>query len=83
MEMLEYKKAVKEILGEVIMYEDYDDSQDLIKEGILDSLTIVYLISRLEEEFNIAIDEKLIAPKNFSSINTIADFLDSLEKDGS
>lgn len=78
--MIKYAKAVREILEEVIMYEEFEDDTDLIKEEILDSLTIVYLVGQLEERFHITIDEKLVVPENFNSIRTISAFLDQLEK---
>ena len=40
--MLKYAGAVREILEEVIMYEEFEDDTDLIREEILDSLTIVW-----------------------------------------
>ncbi len=78
--MLKYAEAVREILEEVIMYEEFEDDTDLIREEILDSLTIVYLVVQLEERFHITIDEKLVVPENFNSIRTISAFLDQIEK---
>ncbi len=78
--MLKYAGAVREILEEVIMYEEFEDDTDLIREEILDSLTIVYLVVQLEERFHITIDEKLVVPENFNSIRTISAFLDQIEK---
>ena len=78
--MLKYAGAVREILEEVIMYEEFEDDTDLISEEILDSLTIVYLVVQLEERFHITIDEKLVVPENFNSIRTISAFLDQIEK---
>ena len=63
--MLKYAGAVREILEEVIMYEEFEDDTDLIREEILDSLTIVYLVVQLE---------------NFNSTRTISAFLDQIEK---
>lgn len=80
--MLKYAKAVREILEEVIMYEEFEDNTDLLKEDILDSLTIVYMVAQLEERFHITIDEKLIVPENFNSIQTISEFLERIEKSG-
>lgn len=78
--MLKYAKAVREILEEVIMYEGFEDDTDLLKEEILDSLTIVYLVGQLEERFHITIDEKLVVPENFNSIQTISEFMERIEK---
>lgn len=80
MKMLKYAKIVRDILEEVIMYEEFEDDTDLIKEEILDSLTIVYLVGQLEERLHIIIDEKLVVPENFNSIQTISKLLDEVGK---
>lgn len=47
-----------------------DDS--LLERGILDSLAIVKLLSFLEEEFDVEIDDADFDPDNFETINSIA-----------
>ena len=44
----------------------------LLEKGILDSLAIVKLLSFLEEEFDIEIDDADFDPDNFESIRSIA-----------
>lgn len=52
------------------------DDENLIEEGIVDSFTMMELISFLEEEYKITIDMEKINPKNFNSVRTIAAFVE-------
>ena len=44
----------------------------LLTSGLLDSLAIVKLLSYLEEEFHVEIDDADFDPENFETISTIA-----------
>ena len=70
--MSEYKIFIKKILDEIDPYEEIDENTDLLDSGVLDSLTIVYLVTQIEEHYHFSIDEKLIVPNNFSSVSKIA-----------
>jgi len=45
--------------------------EDLLEQGIIDSLGIVKLVSFMEEAFNLTIDDDEILPENFQSLNSI------------
>ena len=48
---------------------------DLIEEGFLDSLRIMYLVSKLEEEFGIYFEPEDISQENFSTVESIEQIL--------
>lgn len=52
--------------------QDWDNSTDLMENGILDSLSLVKLMVFIEDEFNISLDEYL-SFEYFRSINSIAE----------
>ena len=76
--MEEYRSIIKEILGEIEPYEEIENDTDLIESQILDSLSIVVLVTQLEDKYNIVIDENKVLPQNFKSINIIAGILNEL-----
>ncbi len=76
--MEEYRSIIKEILGEIEPYEEIENDTDLIESQILDSLSIVFLVTQLEDKYNIVIDENKVLPQNFKSINIIAGILNEL-----
>lgn len=58
---------------------DYHTETGLVQKRILDSLTIIALVSDLEDEFDIAIPAVEIVPENFDSAAAIACLVERLE----
>ncbi len=54
---------------------DFNDSEDFVMDGLLDSFDIITLISMLEEKYGITIDGLDIVPENFSSLDSIANLV--------
>lgn len=50
---------------------DYRVKTDIWESAILDSMELVQLIARLEEEFDFAFDEETLVPETFDSAVTI------------
>ncbi len=53
----------------------FSDDESLLDAGIIDSVTMIDLISFLEAEFAVSIDEDDMTPENFDSVNAIAAFV--------
>lgn len=51
---------------------DFNDSEDFIEDGLLDSFDIISLTNMLEEKYGITIDGMDIVPENFASADAIA-----------
>jgi acyl carrier protein len=51
------------------------DSSLIFKEGFLDSMGFIVLITFLEEEFKIKTNDSDLIEENFESINAITDFV--------
>lgn len=68
--------SIKQYLcREVFDCEDVLCDQDLINDGILDSLGLFLLLEFIETELGIAVAPEEVVFDNFSSIRTIADFV--------
>lgn len=48
-----------------------DLNQDLLATEMLDSFDVVKLVMTFEDEFDIEIDEELVTPENFQTVNLI------------
>lgn len=67
---------MKEKLLEVLKREypeiDFMVDADLVDDGILDSLTIVGVISAISMEFGVVLPYEEIIPENFNSVDAMA-----------
>lgn len=64
-------ERIKEILIEVNDNIDYENESALISNGILDSVELVELVMKLEEEYGIEIPFDEISPDNFDSMEDV------------
>ena len=60
---------------------DFSGDQDLIADGILDSLDIVTLITEINAEFDVSIPAEEILPENFNSAKSIYALIARLDEE--
>lgn len=58
---------------------DFDSSDTLVEDGILDSLTITGIIGALTLEFGIVIPYEEITEENFNSVKALAALVEKLK----
>ena len=59
---------------------DFESSDALVDEGVLDSLTITGIIAALSVEFGITIPYEDITEDNFNSVDAMAAMVERLQK---
>ncbi len=74
--MEELMRILKEMHPEV----DFDTANDLIGDGVLDSLDIVTLITEINSAYDVNIPAEEILPENFSSAKAIYDLITRLDE---
>jgi acyl carrier protein len=75
--------SIKNFIRTELIYDDekdFDENTNLIERGIIDSMSLVRLISFLEENYEIQVQDEDIVPENFSSLNKISTFLSDHRK---
>lgn len=70
-----------EILKEIKPGVDYENIDTLINDHYLDSLSILSLISELEDEFDIVIPTVEIIPDNFNSVKSMMALINKLKEE--
>lgn len=70
-----------EILHEINPAAEFEDRTDLIDSGDLDSMSIVMLVSELNDEFGITIRVTDITPENFNSTENIMKLIHRLQSE--
>ena len=76
--MSETKETIKTFIIENFLFGSEDglkDETSFLEEGIIDSTGILELVTFLEEEFSIAIEDEELVPENLDSINNVTTFL--------
>lgn len=72
---MDVESGVREFLKDKVVAressEDLSPDESLLDSGVLDSASILELVSFLEERFDFAIDDEELVPDNFETINAI------------
>ena len=70
-----YMSSLLDALETIRPEVDFTNSEDFIKEGILDSFDIITLVAEMEKRFGITIDGEDVTPENFKNIETLEQFV--------
>lgn len=74
------RKEILTVLQEEYPNIDFESSDALVDNGILDSLTITGIIATLSMEFGITIPYEDITEDNFNSVDALAAMVERLQK---
>lgn len=73
------KDIEKVLTAEIVVDSDKKSlgpDEDLLEQGMIDSLKIIKLIEFMENKFGIKIVDEEIIPENFMSINSMVKFIE-------
>lgn len=74
------RKVILEILQKIREDAEFENSENFIEDGFLDSFEIVDLVSELEDRFLVEIRGTDIIPENFTNLDTIAALVEKYRK---
>lgn len=69
-------KEIYDILKSVRSEFDFEESENFVEDGFLDSFDIINIISIIEEQYNIEIDGLDVVPENFYCAESIAKLIE-------
>lgn len=72
------KERILELLADVLPQIDFTSSDSLVDDGILDSISIVTMVSELSVEFGVTFDMEELMPENLNSIDAIVETVKKL-----
>ena len=70
-----------DILSELHPEIDFNTTEDLIDDGILDSLDIVSIVAAVDTEFGVVIPAEEIVPENFNSAQALYELVMKLDEE--
>lgn len=79
---MQTEEAIRDFIVDEIGWDgdkgDLDFDRPLIEGGVIDSMGVFHLVSFLEDEFGVEVDDDHLVVENFQTINTIARLVDRL-----
>jgi len=76
--MSDMKDKIRSFIVENFLFgnnEGLADDSSFLDEGIIDSTGILELVSFIEEEFSISVDDEELVPENLDSVNNVVGYL--------
>jgi acyl carrier protein len=77
--MIEIKTKIRTFIIDNFLFGDDNglkDDTSFLEEGIIDSTGVLELVTYLEEEFEISIDDEELVPENLDSIDNVAAYIE-------
>jgi acyl carrier protein len=77
--MSEIRRKVRAFIVENFLFGNEDGLKDetlFLDEGVIDSTGILELVSYLEEEYSISVEDEELVPENLGSINNVVAYLE-------
>ena len=74
-------KQLMEILMEINPDIDYKNEKSLIDGKVLDSFSIINLVSQISETFDIEISPKYLIPKYFNSVDAMWEMIQAIQNE--
>ena len=73
-------EALLNILSELHPEVDFENNEELIDDGILDSLDLVTLITEINDRMDVSIPPEEIVPENFNSVEALLALIERLDE---
>ncbi len=70
-----------EILSGIHPEVDFETNEELIDDGVLDSLDIVTIVTEIDAEFGVTIPAEEIIPENFNSAKALMELITRLDEE--
>ena len=70
-----------DILKEAKPKVDWENGEDLVDDGVIDSMDVVTIISEITDAYDIEIPSEEMEPENFNSAKAIYEMIQRLEEE--
>jgi acyl carrier protein len=76
---MELEEHIRKYVTENLLYVDedfkYDNDTSFINEGLIDSMGVMELVTYVQSEFDITVEQQEVTPDNFDSVNNLVAFI--------
>ena len=74
---MDIKQKVKAFLGKHIQIASISDEENIFEKKLVNSLFAMQLVTFLEKDFDLVVDNEELSIENFQSVNAIVSFVES------
>ena len=76
---MEIEQKIKTYIAQNLIFSGdefkYPEDASFLEEGIVDSLGVMELVSFVEDQFGVGVDDQDITPENFDSVTKLAEYI--------
>lgn len=73
------EETIRNFVIETFIFDDsgekLDNTQSFLETGVIDSTGMLELVSFIEEEFNLKMDDEDLIPDNLDSVNNVVNYI--------
>ena len=73
------RKEIREFIVEAFLFGDesepFEDGDSFMQQGVIDSTGVLEVVSFLEENYSIKVDDEEMIPNNLDSLNNLVAFI--------
>jgi acyl carrier protein len=73
------EQSIRKFIASDIIYSQegfpYADDASLLQEGVIDSLGVVELVTFVQKQFNVKVEQQEVVPDNFDSVAKLSAFV--------
>ena len=73
---MDARSIIRSFILASFFVDELDDEASFLETGVVDSLGLAQLVTFLEDEFGVAIDEDELVPENLDSVACAASFVE-------
>jgi len=77
--MSDVEQKIKTYIASNILFSDngypYPDDASFLDKGVVDSMNVLELVSFVEKQFGIVVEDQDLVPDNFDSVGRLADYV--------
>ncbi len=70
------RERVRGYIRDSFFVDEFDDGDSFLSNGLIDSLGVMQLVSFVESEFAVRVDDTELVPENFDSVERVAAFVE-------
>lgn len=76
---MSFKVAIKNFIVDSFLFgedEGLSDDTSFLKQGIIDSTGVMQLVSFIQDQYNLTVDDEDLTPENLDSIRKVSAFIE-------